>query len=71
MLAPGKLADVLVVDGEPDRDVRVLADRTRLRTIVKGGAVVALPPRAEPRRLGFERTRMYTNRTYRREDRTE
>ena len=47
VLAPGKLADVLVVDGEPDRDVRVLADRTRLRTIVKGGAVVTFPPRPD------------------------
>ena len=60
MLAPGKLADVLVVDGEPDRDVRVLADRRRLRPIDKGGAPSPRPPRPRPRRPGFERTRMYS-----------
>jgi imidazolonepropionase-like amidohydrolase len=69
VLAPGKLADVLVFDGTPDRDVRQLADRDRLTCIVKGGSPVE-PPRARPvRRLPFERTRVYTNATYRRGDR--
>ncbi len=39
-LAPGKLADLLVVDGDPVADVSVLQDRARLLAIVKGGRFV-------------------------------
>ena len=34
------LADLLVVDGDPLRDVRVLQDKARLKLIMKGGAMV-------------------------------
>ena len=39
-LEPGKLADLLVVDGEPDRDVRVLQDSTRLLIVMREGRIV-------------------------------
>jgi imidazolonepropionase-like amidohydrolase len=39
-LAPGKLADVLVVDGDPLADVRVLERRERLALILQGGVAV-------------------------------
>jgi len=39
-LRPGMYADLLVVDGDPLADVRVLEDRTRLRLIMKDGAMV-------------------------------
>jgi imidazolonepropionase-like amidohydrolase len=39
-LEPGKLADVLVVDGDPLVDIRLLQDKQRLTTILKGGRVV-------------------------------
>jgi imidazolonepropionase-like amidohydrolase len=35
---PGKLADLLVVDGDPLADITCLQDRTRLRAILKDGA---------------------------------
>ncbi|WP_127996243.1 metal-dependent hydrolase family protein [Piscinibacter defluvii] len=35
----GLLADLLLVDGDPLQDVRLLQDRSRLRLIMKGGAV--------------------------------
>jgi imidazolonepropionase-like amidohydrolase len=38
-LEPGKLADLLVVAGEPDRDVRVLQDHARIRVVVQEGRV--------------------------------
>jgi len=38
-LEPGKLADLLVVDGEPDRDVRVLQDPARLQVVVQEGRI--------------------------------
>jgi imidazolonepropionase-like amidohydrolase len=34
---PGKLADVLLVDGDPTDDIAVLADRSKLALIMKGG----------------------------------
>jgi len=43
-LLPGKLADLLVVDGNPLADIRILRDRSRL-TVFKGGKLAA-------RRLG-------------------
>ncbi|WP_454625280.1 amidohydrolase family protein [Bradyrhizobium cenepequi] len=36
-LAPGKVADVLVVDGDPLADIRVMEDRSRLHLVMKAG----------------------------------
>jgi imidazolonepropionase-like amidohydrolase len=33
----GKLADLLVVDGDPVADIELLADRTNLLAILRGG----------------------------------
>ncbi len=46
---PGRLADLIVVDGDPSRDVTVLGDRARLRHVFAGGREVDLTP-ALPRR---------------------
>ena len=47
-LEPGKLADLLVVDGEPDRDVRVLQDPSRLLVVMQEGRL-AVDRRAQRR----------------------
>jgi imidazolonepropionase-like amidohydrolase len=50
-IAPGRLADLLVVDGDPSRDVTVLGDKARLQHVFLGGAPVDLtpaPPRGDP-----------------------
>ncbi|NNL84371.1 MAG: amidohydrolase family protein, partial [Myxococcales bacterium] len=36
----GKLADLLVVEGDPSRDLAVLADRANLKAVVKDGEFV-------------------------------
>jgi imidazolonepropionase-like amidohydrolase len=36
-LEPGKLADVLIVDGDPLADIRVLQDKDRIAMIMQGG----------------------------------
>ncbi|HVW31058.1 MAG TPA: amidohydrolase family protein, partial [Acidimicrobiia bacterium] len=41
-LEPGRRADVLVVDGDPTADVRVLADRRNLRAVIARGRPVDL-----------------------------
>ena len=37
-VSPGKLADLLVVDGDPSIDISCLGDRNNLHAILKGGA---------------------------------
>lgn len=66
-LTPGKYADLLVVDGNPDQDVRVLQDRGRLRHIVQGGRMVEpwRPTDRERVKLAFERAHVYTTAVYR------
>lgn len=43
-LQPGMLADMLLVDGDPLRDLAVLADRARLAMIMKDGQLHHLAP---------------------------
>ena len=38
-LEPGKLADVIAVDGDPLQDLRVLQHRERIKVVMKGGQV--------------------------------
>jgi imidazolonepropionase-like amidohydrolase len=39
VIAPGALADLLLVDGDPLADIAVLQDRRALRLIMKGGVL--------------------------------
>jgi len=47
-LEPGKLADLLIVDGDPLADISILKDREKLLLIMQGGGVhkTALETRA-------------------------
>lgn len=45
VLAPGCLADVLVVAGDPARDVTLLQDPANLTAIMQGGRFHKTPPR--------------------------
>jgi imidazolonepropionase-like amidohydrolase len=36
-LEPGKLADLIVVDGDPLKDVKLLEDRANILLVMKGG----------------------------------
>lgn len=55
VVAPGYRADVLVVDGAPERDVRALQDRRNLRAVVSRGVPVDLAqPWPERRRIPGE-----------------
>ncbi len=65
-LTPGKFADLLVVDGEPDQDVGLLADPRRRVAVFKGGRPVDGTAPTLRRQLPHERTRLYTRQVYRR-----
>ncbi len=52
VLHEGMLADLLVVDGDPLQDVRILHDRSRLRLIMKDGVIVKNSLSAAPAVMG-------------------
>lgn len=56
----GRVADLIVVDGDPSRDVRVLGDRGRLRHVVSRGSFVDLEqPWPERAPIAGERVRSW------------
>lgn len=56
-LEPGKLADVIAVDGDPLADIRVLQDREKIRLVMKSGDVFV------DRRKGYEKRVIQTDQT--------
>ena len=40
-VAPGHLADLVILDGDPTEDVSILLDGTRIQAVLKGGEVAA------------------------------
>ena len=53
-LKVGKLADILVINGDPLADITVLQDRSRICEIIQGGETVQLDINANARRLRTE-----------------
>ncbi|MGE4056724.1 MAG: amidohydrolase family protein, partial [Vicinamibacterales bacterium] len=39
-LEPGKLADLVIVDGDPLKDIRIFQDKSRIERVILGGQVV-------------------------------
>jgi len=35
----GKLADIIIVDGDPAKDIKVLQDRNRIKMVMKEGKI--------------------------------
>jgi imidazolonepropionase-like amidohydrolase len=50
MIKPGYLADMLLVDGDPIANIRILQDKTRLLAIMKNGEFYRAPRMSEQRR---------------------
>ena len=52
-VAPGALADLILVDGDPLEDPSVLMDETNIKVVIKGGRVVkdirSIAPVVRPR----------------------
>jgi hypothetical protein len=49
------LADILVIDGDPLHDIRILQDRSRIEAIFLGGQAVDRRPQPRPHRWPWER----------------
>ena len=46
VVAPGYLADVICVDGDPSKDVTVLGDPDRIKHVMIGGRMMDISPPA-------------------------
>jgi imidazolonepropionase-like amidohydrolase len=56
-LERGRWADILVVNGDPVRDIRILQDKTRIHAVFKGGVAVDLArDAANPMRWPWEKS---------------
>lgn len=59
-IAPGMLADLLVIDGDPSQDITILQDRTRIEHIILDGEFVEVDHEVES--WGHERSLTYAAR---------
>jgi imidazolonepropionase-like amidohydrolase len=58
----GRLADLLVIDGDPLADIRILGDKRRIERIFLGGAEVSREPSRERRPIGGWRVSQFAER---------
>ena len=63
-LEKGRLADVLVIDGDPLADITVLQDRTKIREIILNGETVTLEINPKSHRLRSEFSYQMWNEVY-------
>jgi|tagenome__1003787_1003787.scaffolds.fasta_scaffold20988828_2 imidazolonepropionase-like amidohydrolase len=55
VVAPGMIADLIIVDGDPVRDIRVLQRRECIQTVIQGGSVVVFDEEKVARSWPHER----------------
>lgn len=60
VLEPGKLADLILVDGDPISDIRVLQDKRRIRHVIKDGREIEFDDDKEARRWPPDRAQVYS-----------
>jgi imidazolonepropionase-like amidohydrolase len=58
-LEPGRYADILVVNGDPTKDIGLLLKPSKRDLVFKGGRKIDLTPPPEPRRWFFERHKIF------------
>lgn len=60
-LEAGRFADVLVVRGDPTRDVTLLQKKSHLDFVFKGGVEIDRTPQPTPRRWYYEKHKVFLN----------
>lgn len=60
VIAEGMLADIIVVDGDPVKDIKVLQDRRRIKTVIQSGRPVVFDEAAIERRWPGQRGQGYS-----------
>jgi imidazolonepropionase-like amidohydrolase len=60
-LEPGRYADIIVLDGDPLKDITLLQKRSRFDVVYKGGKAIDLTPPAPIKRWYFETHKIFLN----------
>lgn len=60
VLFAGKLADLIIVDGDPLQDIRVLQDKLRILHVIKDGREIEFDDDSEARRWPPDRAQVYS-----------
>jgi imidazolonepropionase-like amidohydrolase len=63
-LEAGRLADIIVVSGDPTRDVTILQKKSLLDFVFKGGVEIDRTPQPTPPRWYFEKHKVFLNGTF-------
>jgi imidazolonepropionase-like amidohydrolase len=63
-LEAGRLADIIVVSGDPTRDITILQKKSLLDFVFKGGVEIDRTPRPTPARWYFEKHKVFLNGTF-------
>ncbi len=63
-LEAGRYADILVIDGDPLKDITLLQRKSRFDYIIKGGRPVDRTPVAPRKRQWYERQKVFLNGVY-------
>jgi imidazolonepropionase-like amidohydrolase len=60
-IAEGKLADLILVDGDPSKDVTILGDKDAIRSVYVGGRKMSIAPLPERKPISGWRTSQYSS----------
>jgi imidazolonepropionase-like amidohydrolase len=63
-LEAGRLADIIVVSGDPTRDVTIIQKKSLLDFVFKGGVEIDRTPQPTPARWYFEKHKIFLNGTF-------
>jgi imidazolonepropionase-like amidohydrolase len=60
VLSAGKLADLIIVDGDPLQDIRIIQDKRRILHVIKDGREIEFDDDREARRWPPDRAQIYS-----------
>ena len=63
IIADGKFADIILVDGDPSQDVTILKDRSNIKMVFVGGERVDLTPNPKRNPIPGWRVSQYSSKT--------
>ena len=63
IIADGKFADLILVEGDPSQDVTILKDKSNIKTVFVGGRSADLTPNPERNQISGWRVSQYSSKT--------
>ena len=63
IIADGKFADLILIEGDPSQDVTILKDKSNIKTVFVGGKSADLTPNSERNQISGWRVSQYSSKT--------